>query len=69
MAKSEAQAALEKARKELAKAQAQHRHAFRVELAKLFNQYQLAVEADGDISAHLKIVTIDSEYAISELPE
>lgn len=69
VAKQHPQTAVEKARKDLAKAEAAHREAFRVACAKLFTEFKLALEADGDLSAHLKIVTFDGEFAVSELPK
>lgn len=50
-----------------------HRLAFRVALAALFNEYQLQLSADGDLSAHL-VISEASEFSsrafdVKDLPE
>lgn len=63
---------LAKAEETLKESKRAHRAAFRAAVAKVFTEYRFALEADGDLSAHLKIVEFgesQKEYSIKDLPE
>lgn len=67
--------AIKEAERALARRKAAHRTAFRAACVKLFNDYGYALEADGDLSAHLKITELRNasgtpiEALITDIPE
>jgi len=67
VAKAHPQAALEKARKALEKAEAAKREAFRVAVAKLFTEYQLRLEPN--VGDEMLITDHEGEFAVERLPK
>jgi hypothetical protein len=67
VAKAKAQAAVEKAQRALEKAKARHRQAFREELARLFNQYQLKLVPN--VGDEMLILEHDGELKADGLPK
>lgn len=69
--RAETARAIKEAKAAVEKAKAANRAAFRAACVDLFNEYGLRLEADGDLSAHLKISELN-EYErveLEELPE
>lgn len=66
---SSARARIVEAERELERAKAEHRQAFRAALVALFNDYGLALEADGAEGARLEIRDLDGAIKLADLPK